>query len=412
MPKRNYILCFKNINDDYVIWNFETKAITIQKEFQIKCVNWFIMPIKHYEPSEKGLLKFAEDFKRSNKELIERCNIWYSTHYNDHSAILITFQRLCELQGELKPSNYNGIEFIIPAFDRISKTEVEWFEQTFNAGIVYFDGIKETIKTYGWDFKAYYPYLLGNSKLKIPKKKGKLLKLETLPNKIKFGIYKVLIVCNNPDFKKVFSFSKNNLYTHYCLNFAIKYKELFNIDINLITDCEYNALIYKKSELISSCDIFGNWYAKIKLMKEELTDNILVKPLSTQLWGSLMKKNTFYKTEQEIINNKLDVGIKYDHDFRIVDELDNKIKLHNMNQPYSSNIRIKSFLTSFGRCMIAEIAINAGLEHIKRIHTDNITFTKKKKLKIENFYPEEKTTGLINWQSSTTHIHSSAMNKV
>ena len=403
MSKRNYILCFKNDNDDYVIWDHETKFITTQKEFEIKRVNWFIMPTKYYEPSEKGLLKFAEDFQRSNKELLETINIWYSLHYNDFSAVLFTFFRLCGLEGDLKPSKFNGIEFSIPAFDKITKYEVEWFENTYNAGIVYFDGIKETIKTYGWDFKAYYPYLLGNSKLKIPKKQGKLKKYEALPNKLKYGIYKVLIVCNNPDFKKVFAFSKHNIYTHYCVNFAIHHKDLFNIDINLITDCEHNALVYNKSDLIYAREVFGNWYGEVKIMKEELKDNILVKPLSTQLWGTLIKKNTFMKTEQEIIDNKLDVGIKYHHDYRIVDEKDDKIELHNMNQPYTSNIRIKSFLTSFGRCMIGEIAINSGLEHIKRVHTDNITFTKKKKLNIENFYPEEKTTGLINWQSSTTH---------
>ena len=69
------------------------------------------------------------------------------------------------------------------------------------------------------------------------------------------------------------------------------------------------------------------------------------------------------------------------------------------NNPFASNLRLKSFLTSYGRCHIGEIIIKAGLENVKRVHTDGVVFKKDIDLDIDNFIREKKTTGLICWKS-------------
>ena len=316
---RNIIIYYQDENDKYIIWNKETDKITVENSFNAKTANWFYINNPKYEKTEQGLKEYVDAFFKSNKQLRQKYNIDYSYSYNDRSAIIITFQRFCKLEGDLKPTNFNGMTFKIPAFDDIEATEVEMMDNTYNAGLIYYDKDKEeTIESFGYDFKSYYAYVMGNTNFKIPTKRGKLKKILEIPEKIKAGFYKVQIVCNHKDIKKVFAFSKDNIYTHYCLKFAIKYKEQFNIDINLITDCDYNCYIYKKSDMIHSSDIFGEWYKYLLTIKNDLKNNILVKPLMTQLWATLIKTNKTKKTEEQITENNFDVGISYTHKYRII----------------------------------------------------------------------------------------------
>jgi len=80
-------------------------------------------------------------------------------------------------------------------------------------------------------------------------------------------------------------------------------------------------------------------------------------------------------------------------------------KLVNKTNPYTKNYRLKSFLQSFTRLIMAKIAMKIGIKKIVRINTDNITFDKKlmsekKLIKLKNISPqfieEAKTTGHFN----------------
>ena len=156
--------------------------------------------------------------------------------------------------------------------------------------------------------------------------------------------------------------------------------------------------------MIHSSEIFGEWYKYLLNIKNDLKNNILVKPLMTQLWATLIKTNKTKKTEEQITENNFDVGISYTHKYRIINEnYDNDktiYELQVMENPFLSNIRLKGFITSYARCMIGEIAIKTGLENIKRIHTDNIVYRQKQDFNIPNFIAEEKTSGLITWHTN------------
>ena len=71
-------------------------------------------------------------------------------------------------------------------------------------------------------------------------------------------------------------------------------------------------------------------------------------------------------------------------------------KLQNTIIPYKYNIRLKSFLTAYGRIKIAQIALE-DLDNVIRIHTDGIAFQCKKSFKIPLLLVEQKTTGLIEY---------------
>ena len=83
------------------------------------------------------------------------------------------------------------------------------------------------------------------------------------------------------------------------------------------------------------------------------------------------------------------------------------------SNPCKMNFRLKPFITSFMRIVIAEIAIETNIEAIVRINTDNITFNKDKLSNDEikrineishQFIQEEKTTGNFDIKSLNTFI--------
>jgi hypothetical protein len=68
-----------------------------------------------------------------------------------------------------------------------------------------------------------------------------------------------------------------------------------------------------------------------------------------------------------------------------------------MAEPYRHNIRLKSFLTAYGRVKIAEVA-QTNIDGTLRIHTDGIVFDKKMTEKFPSLIKEDKTTGKIEWK--------------
>ena len=125
----------------------------------------------------------------------------------------------------------------------------------------------------------------------------------------------------------------------------------------------------------------------------------LIKHLLSSLWGTLSQSNNIYKTWDEIEQEGLKIGMGSGCDYKIIDYKAEKdyYKLQCMAQPYRHNLRLKSFLTAYGRVKIAEVA-QTNLDNCIRIHTDGIVFNKQMKDKFTGLIKEDKTTGKINWK--------------
>ena len=50
---------------------------------------------------------------------------------------------------------------------------------------------------------------------------------------LKCGIYRCQIICDNDDFRKLFAFSKTSAYTHYSLKTALKYRDEYDVSIQI-----------------------------------------------------------------------------------------------------------------------------------------------------------------------------------
>jgi hypothetical protein len=215
------------------------------------------------------------------------------------------------------------------------------------------------------------------------------------------GFYYVKIESTHPDFGKVFMISKDNVYTSYSLKFALKYKEKFNINIELI-DMKNNAYVYdRKQHCTQSKLVFKRWSDKLNELKKLLPKNSLVKFLSSSLWGHLSRKRKYYLSEEQVDNLQADWVDDAKYKILSYDTKEDGTEFYKVidnEKPYYHNFRLKPFITSYGRVKIAEMAIKIGLDKIVRVCCDGICTTEEINLTDEYFIREDKTTGTFNFE--------------
>lgn len=304
-----------------------------------------------------------------------------------------------------------------------SMTEFIYNESCFNGGLRYIDPsiLNKETECYGYDFPAFYAYLMSKEKLfRIPLNEGTEMTLTELPRNVSvtFGFYRVKITSTNPDARKVFAFNKRHIYVNYCLAFAIKHRALLDFEIELIQDGKPNAYIYKNLDTWSSPQIFEQWYDELIESKKLYPDNVLIKHLLSTLYGTLIafRKNDDIdedSTEVSLINDPIKTKYKIVRsDFRYDD--DGELVEHNLivdtEDPYKHPYaRMKSFLTSYARCYVGNYIIRHKLlDRVLRVCTDSFMTNSPIDHSHLDYHalPEQKTTGLLTWISSTNNTRS------
>jgi hypothetical protein len=129
------------------------------------------------------------------------------------------------------------------------------------------------------------------------------------------------------------------------------------------------------------------------------------------------KSNVTYMSLEELQACTQKIGSKYseDADWIILeqnfDETNTFFKLLNAKNPYKFNLRLKCWITAFGRNVIAKLALNVGLKHIIRIHTDCLVLDKEYDFEDDNLIAESKTTGLITFQNCNSYYNKTKNHK-
>jgi hypothetical protein len=376
------IFYYKEESTDTAYWLNDKDEFMITPFYDMPKRNRFEM-FGNYNQTEKDLRQFKKDLIQWSQPL---------THFkfllkNDNREAIYHYF-LSKSTNTLKLHPIEDIDYY----------EYQFIEDCHNGGQSYFNGEYKDKPTecFGYDEKMFYPNLLCDEMLQIPLAKGNLSKLEKIPEKFEYGIYRCKVLCDNPDIVKVFAFSKKHTYTSISLNNALflKYKKKMDITIELLIDCEYNALIYDKT--VNGKVIFGNWLKFVKILRESDPKNQLYKYLSSSLWGEITRYNQI--VVDTIANIELD-------DYIIKDlKMYSNRKLYYLlpkNNIYKRNLaRIKPFLVSLSRYYICNLIYkNHIINNIIRIQVDGIVINKEVKLKDRKYCPilEEKTTGLITW---------------
>ena len=372
--------------------------------------------MKGYETTHESLIKFRDDFSLWIKEL-KKYKIDYVQYFSHLHATYYTFLKYAT--NDLRTSIQDGIDTGLDGIENINFVEFRYYEKCFNAGLMSIDETIINIENdfHGYDFSSYYPHLLSKTNLQMPIKAGKQSKITDFKKKLKYGIYEIKISCDDKNFKKIFAFSKDNSYTHYSVNFCLKYKKKFNIILEIINiDKEFNCLVYDDKDLILTSNIFNNWFNKLYEIKIKFPKNKLIKHLMTNIWGALIQFNRIIlKTDEEYYDCDIsDIDSPDNTEFKLL-EIDNFVKngeifynykVIKSDKPYKHHFRIKPFLTSFGRKMMGDFVIEENLlDDLVRVQTDGLVLTSPKDFDHLPYYPkpEDKTTGQYTWYSVNTN---------
>lgn len=393
---------YYNDGDYIVAWDSETDEIKKMRYRDMKKGYHRYKTLKYgnCEATPEGLRKYVKIFHDWHDEIVRNkiLNIDWFNYLDNNWAVQMTFRRLAKGKYE--------------DHETIGKVEASYMSRCFNSGIMNLDKKYEgkPFYGYGYDLKFAHPTILANKNLLIPTKSGTEQILTKLPDigSIEVGYYVVKITCDDDRFRKLFSFSKDNVYTDKSLYHAMKHKKEFNIKIELVQNGEPNAYLYDRRYFVSGKNIFGNWFTKLFRLKKMFPKNGLIKHLGSSLSGELARRNKLKKTYDEIVKEGLDVGINNRHDYEIIDEKyyageTVKAVLLNNKNPYNYNIRYQPFLMSFLRNKIARIAYQ-HLDDVVRVYADSIIFNKPHTFKEFDLFPEDKSTGLLCFKKANIKI--------
>jgi hypothetical protein len=72
--------------------------------------------------------------------------------------------------------------------------------------------------SFGYDFSAFYPTLMGQYKFIIPNKKGTEQFITEIPHNFSLGFYRVKITSDHKHATKLFAFSPDDVYNNISLS--------------------------------------------------------------------------------------------------------------------------------------------------------------------------------------------------
>ena len=397
-----YIVYYKTLSKDFRTYNSSTTEFETMKRLPTTISNFYIL--KKYENNDEDLKRFSKDIKIASEQIKTKIPFDYIKPFvtKEGKTLIRTHFKNIETFFNYNCKNEKTGEYLYKDFEHITYQEYVWMNKTYNGGLQYTK--TGTYQSYGYDFSNYYGDILGvktkmafKHEFKIPTKPGKEMKLKKIPESIKFGYYNVVVKSENETFNKIFAYSEDDVYTSNDLEFIKICKKTMNISVELNMDCEKNAYIYNLDSLISPHLIFQKWFDKIIELKKAFPKNMLLKCLSSTLWGTLSRSNTKRVSEEEA--DKMSIGITEKAEYYLKDEIhcsDGSIfyKVVPTKRPFFHPFRLKSFITSYGRTKIAYIALR-DIENVIKIQTDSIAYDKEIKHEISSLIVDPKTTGYI-----------------
>jgi len=391
-PKEiEFYILFAQKDHSFRVINSKTGIIETLQVLPPKINKFRMLTYDGLKADDISLKKYLELFNKWTHELNNNdiIKIDYKKNFSDYEAVIYTFKRF----AHDKYVNH----------DIISPVEYFWFEKCSNCGLQSLDKIDSTSQCWSYDFKNQYALAL-TSENKIPSKEGISLILDKLPKlskNIDYGFYHVKITCQDPQFRKIFMYSRHDVYVDVSLRFAMKHRKRFNINIELVQDGKPNAYLYDINDMVTLKSICGEWFNKLTELRKLYPKNRLLKHLISSCWGSFSSSNVIRKTLDDLQKEKISFGCGDRYDFEILrlsgNDENEYYTLINRKNPYKHNIRFKPYVTSISRVMTAEIALQ-NLDKVVRIHTDCVSFTEEMNFNNENLVLEEKTTGLIHWK--------------
>ena len=341
----NFIVFYKLSNSTFRTYNFKFQRFDTISKLQYDSNQYEMLTKCIDDLNDDNLKVYADELIIDRNELLQSKTLKIKFDYFDDSFKMTNgYYYYRNHSNNVKSFLKRLIKKQYLNFEPITLLEESYFNKTYKGGISY--GYPGVFDCTTYDFKFFYPSIMASTEFQIATTEGEIKEIKTvLPKKFKYGIYNVKITSNDEYFNMLFAFSKDNHYTHYSLNFVLEYNKYYEgkIELEFMSN---QALMY--NDLIDSSDIFYIWYVNLWKLKKEMPTNKLIKKLASSCWGELQSQKEFWKTEEEVIDEKLDIGFEYDNEYHI-EEIRTKpsgdiYRLINLKKNiYEYQFRLKAF---------------------------------------------------------------------
>ena len=383
------IVYYKSFKGDFVIYDTNEDTFYRSYELPLDC-NKFELN-KKFPAKKSGLKAFYEKlvadntFIKSCKKDIGILYDIFNPEYKKSNGTIGLFYKMSNSLALNFLKRY--VSFASLDYDKVSMTEFQLYEKTYNAGIYYANkGVYKN--AYMYDFRMMYPRCMASDKFYFPcYDKGNWVEFKRVQktNIYKYGIYHCRITVHDENVKKIFMTSKDDHYTHYDLESAHKLLSVYKDSLTIKPLGK--AYVYDEDTLEKGSDIFSQWYNALVKLKEKDPKNIIVKTVSSSVWGYLCQKQTKKMRLSDVTDDMefaLDITEITDETTHVIfdytpcedDSYSYYDLLHVNDSPQKYPFRLKPFLTSFARLQMVK-ALMMQLPYVVKINTDGFVMTKR-----------------------------------
>lgn len=363
---------------------------------------------KGYTTTQKGLKKFHSRVKKDCQELVDlgitKKNV--TTYDNEIQAKFYLLNVFLPEKFQMTKGKK-----LFSCYPSINLEEHIMIKNCNNVGLLYTQkGIFKFVSAY--DVNSFYSRVLGyqNSQFKIPISEPIFKVLDTLPDKLEYGIYRVLITYKGKpedDVNKLFNFSKNHYYTHIDLKSALWLQTKYdNFKVQLICDDSPNAMIYTK--FIRSKVLFGKWFNHFNKGKKKAKGNMIIKQLMN-IWGYLCQYTKLIRKSETTIDKwSSEKQKKYDFQFYKVIKGEQFFELQKKTNIYRYTLgRMKPFLLATVRQRMRDYIISSNkIGKIIRIYIDSFILSE------DSDFFEEKTESIKHDKYHKKDVEIKALNDI
>lgn len=251
----------------------------------------------------------------------------------------------------------------------ILQTESIWIAAASYAAIIFAD--KYEGPAYQYDVCSHYPSSMSNKFMLFPTKPGIFAKItdDQLVARNTYGIYRCIIkLSDNIETNKLFRLNPRNYYTHLDLQCAHR----LDLTVNMIIDDQPNQLYYKRDDLVTGHQLFGQYFDYMFDLKQQSVP--LAKEIINVLWGALCQK----KLLKEIADDNNPVTLSDDHTVDTITQVADSrflVQYFKNDSMFETNFaRICPFILSRGRERITFL-MAPYIKYIVRSHTDSMYST-------------------------------------
>ena len=250
----------------------------------------------------------------------------------------------------------------------IRQTESSWISAASYAAIIFAD--KYEGPAYQYDVCSHYPSSMSNKFMLFPTKEGTFDNItdDKIVFRNPYGIYRCIITLSDDiHTNKLFRLNPRNYYTHIDLQCAYELK----LKVTMIQDGQPNQLYYKRDDLVTGRQLFGQYFDYMFKLKEQKIPR--AKEIINVLWGGLSEKHILEKTID--VDSITPMIIPENHNIDTITQVNETkflVKYYENDSFYVTNFaRIAPFILSRGRERITFL-MKPYIHHVVRSHTDSL----------------------------------------